>query len=343
MHQGRPTFLGSLTLFCLLGFVTDARAQTRFTLSSSDLGSQSNFEKEISAETSSDYLRRLANAVTFIQAGSSSDYSVPFEYMILNVGVGLGYQDGYAGFDEVISGKASPDRLGAFSAQAALSLGFHFVREQRSRFFVSFASSDYSNRSLKLSNWGWGLLWQYDVVQAPSNPSPLLSWSGLRVGTGFRWNRFQSSFTKNLGSLDTQLEVPGEGSVAASVAADLALSSDVRVMSVPLEIGTAIKWASVLSVYGVAGADVHFGDARASLMVKGPVKLEATTADTQTTQSLEGEAQYAVSKSEKPDRYSLRGLLGLQFELGRGSVFVQYQISSLRESEAAALGFRTYF
>ncbi|MEO5668844.1 MAG: hypothetical protein ABIR96_12355, partial [Bdellovibrionota bacterium] len=106
MLHGRKTLLGSLTLLCSLAVSGSALAQTRFTLSSADLGDQGNFEKEISSDGSSDYLRRLANAVTFIQAGSSSDYSVPFKHMILNVGVGLGYQDGYAGFNDVVSGRA---------------------------------------------------------------------------------------------------------------------------------------------------------------------------------------------------------------------------------------------
>ncbi|MEO5667501.1 MAG: hypothetical protein ABIR96_05540, partial [Bdellovibrionota bacterium] len=237
----------------------------------------------------------------------------------------------------------SPDRLGAFSAQAALSLGFHFVDDDRSRFFVSFASSDYSKNALSIENWGWGVLWQYDVVRASSGSSPLLSWSGIRIGTGFRWNRFQSHFSKHLGELDTTLAIPGEGSVDATVSADLDMSGDVKVMSVPLEIGTSIKWASVLSVYGVAGADAHFGNANASILVRGPVNFAATPADTDESKTASADASYSISKSESPDRFSLRGLVGLQFELGRGSVFLQYQRSSLAKSEAAALGFRTYF
>lgn len=343
MNQGRNTLFRALPLFCslLLGS-PGAGAQTRVSLSAVDLGPQGAIEKEISSDSSSDYLRRLANAVTFIQAGSSADYSTPFRYMILNVGVGLGYQDGYAGLDEVMQGKASPDRLGAFSAQAALSIGLHFADEQRSRFFASFASSDYSNHSLELENSGWGLLWQYDVVRAPENPSPLLSWNGLKVGTGFRWNRFRSHFSKQLSELSADVNVPGQGQLSASLTGDLDVSGDVRVMSVPLEVGTSLRWMSVLSLYGVVGADMNFGDARGSLLVKGPVSFATTMANGE-TENVKADAEYSVTKSEEPDQFSLRGLVGVQFELGRGSVFVQYQRSSLEDAEAAALGFRTYF
>jgi hypothetical protein len=342
MLYGRTKILGAMSLTCALLLSKDVCAQTRVTLSSLDLGPQAAIEKEISSDESSDYLRRLANAVTFIQAGSSADYSTPFRYMVLNVGVGLGYQDGYAGLDDVLQGKANPDRLGAFSAQAALSIGLHFADEQRSRFFASFASSDYSNHSLELENSGWGVLWQYDLVRAPERPSPLLSWNGLKVGTGFRWNRFRSHFSKHLSELSADVSVPGQGTLNASMAADLDVSGDVRVMSVPFEVGTALRWMSVLSLYGVLGADLNFGDARGSLLVKGPLSFSTTTANGESEQ-VKADAEYAVTKSEEPDMFSLRGLVGLQFELGRGSVFVQYQRSSLEDAEAAALGFRTYF
>jgi len=319
-----------------------AFAETRFTLSSLDLGPQANIEKEISSDNSSDYLRRLANAVTFTQAASSADYSVPFEHMILNVGVGLGYQDGYVGFDEVVSGKASPDRLGAFSAQAALSLGLHFSKEQRSRFFISFASSDYSNHSLDIESMGWGVLWQYDLIRAREGRTPLFSWNGIKIGTGFRSNRFKSHFSKRLDPVEASVYVPGEGTLEGSVSGELDMSGDVHVMSIPLEVGTSVRWLSVLTVYGVAGADANFGTARASLYMRGPVSFAATPTDAE-AQSGTAEAEYSIAKSEEPDAFSLRGLVGLQFELGRGSIFVQYQDSSLENAEAAAIGFRTYF
>lgn len=343
MKHGRKTFLELLTLFCLTGALPSvAFAQTRFSLSSVDLGPQGNIEKEISSDNSSDYLRRLANAVTFTQAGSSADYSSPFKHMILNVGVGLGYQDGYVGFDEVISGKASPDRLGAFAAQASISIGLRFSQEQRSRFFVSFASSDYSNHALDIESMGWGVLWQYDLIRAPEHRSPLFSWNGLKIGTGFRSNRFKSHFSKHVDPIQASVFVPGEGSLEGSVSGELDMAGDVHVMSVPLEVGTSIRWMSVLTVYGVAGADANFGTARASLYMRGPMTFAVTPADAE-AQSGTAEAEYSVEKSEEPDAFSLRGLVGLQFELGRGSIFVQYQDSSLENAEAAAIGFRTYF
>jgi hypothetical protein len=342
MLHGRTLLFGASALLCSWLSAT-AAAQTRFSLKSVDLGEHQSLEKEISQDPSSDYLHRLANAVTFLQAGTTSDYSTPFQHIVLNVGAGLGYQSGYAGFGEVISGQASPDSLAAFSAQAALSLGLKFTRDQRSRFFASFASSDYSNNGVKLESWGWGLMWQYDLVRATENPSPLLAWNGLRFGTGFRWNSFDSHYAKSFEALEASLYVPGQGTVSGSIQGDLDVSANVKTMSVPLELGTSLRWMSVLSVYAVAGLDANFGDARGALYLRGPVSVQTTAEDDEASKTQKGDARYSISKSEKPEPFSMRGLLGLQFELGRGSVFIQYQESSLKDAEAAALGFRTYF
>lgn len=312
---------------------------------------ESGYSAELSNQTSSAYLERLGNAVGFTQAGLSADYGTPYTHFILSASAGLGYQKGYAGVGEILAGQESLDELGAFSAQAQMTLGFHFHKEQRSRYYLSFASSSFSKNSLELESWGWGFLWQYDLVSARSLGGPLVKWQGLRLGTGLRWNNFRSEFSHKMSDTSVAFTTPAAGGMAPmtlglTASATGRLRSEADILSFPLEVGTAFQWFQVITLYGVAGIDANTGIVKGSIRADGPVKVtqkQEVDGKMKTVEVAKADVEYYSYKEAKPEVFTLRALLGLQFDLGRGSVFLQYQRGSLEGSEAAALGFRSFY
>jgi hypothetical protein len=373
MFQGRnlgarfPSFSILLTLIqgCLLFVSSYGNAQSLLSLHNISFSDPSiakslgvdevsllrGFSADLSQQTSSEYLYRLGNAIAFTQAGLSGDYGTSYKHFILTASAGLGYQEGYASIEDVLKGKQSLDEMGAFSAQAQITLGFRFHNEQRSRFYLSFASSGFSRNTLDLESHSWGFLWQYDLVSPRTLVAPLVSWQGFRGGVGLRYNRFRSKYSQTFSNLGLEVSTPAVASLPSqtlslSVSVDGLLSGEADVLSFPLEIGTGFQCFQVLTLYGLLGADTNVGTVKGRVRAQGPVSVshrELVAGETQSKLLAQAYGQYYAYKEAKPEAFALRALIGLQFDLGQGSVFIQYQRGSLEGSEAAALGFRAFY
>jgi len=346
------TFLSQAVLASIVFFSAAAFSASRLKISNAEVSPSlagnfedlvgKTFERQISHGTSSDFLRRMGQSVVLSHSSAGVDYASDFRFLSFSLGTGLGYQEGYASLDDVISGRESPDGLSGLAAQVGMTLGLHFHEAQRSRFFLSYLQSNFSEDGLKVTGNGFGVLWQYRVLSEKVLAGPFAEFRGLHFGAGLRYAEFNSEYeTRLLGLQVNGSSIASELSdYKLNAAANLDLQSEVSVWSVPLEISAAVNFFRSISFYSLLGMDINFGNSSAQAVLNSPVEIQ----DTKTAAKLASADVSLVSLQEETvDRTHYRGLLGMQFELGRGSVFIQYQRAFDIGTHAASLGFRAYY
>ncbi len=342
----------SLILLGLFFLATMARADSRVRLQNIEVSQQlekdfqkfvgESFEKEFNHNTSSEFLKRMNQAVALSHSSAAVDYASDFQFLSFSLGSGLGYQEGYARLDEVVSGEKSPDGLSGLSAQVGMTLGLHFYEPHRSRYFLSFSQVNFSENDLKVTGTGIGVLWQYKLLGKKDWASPFVEFRGLHIATGLRYADFKSHYKAGLVGLDLNGNSISPEIKDYSLVANASLDArtDVSLFTVPVEISAAINFFRSISFYSLFGIDFNSGHSEAQLIVESPIQI-VNKKDGEKLAS--ADATMLSLQSAKPDLINYRGLLGMQFELGHGAVFFQYQKSFDLNAYAAALGFRAYY
>jgi len=278
----------------------------------------------------SEFLRLSANAQSMVNKGIGVDYASNPKGFLLGVSVSGALDAGDAELDDLAN--IDGDRIVpvGVGAQISLMAGFNFAM--------------LGLPELTLFANGMAFPLQYDVYQADfrnfgvhaqyklfkRRGGKAAGWGGLDITSGLQ-------FSETVLNLDEQIErtVSVDGGrflLDTEITGNLELVQ--TAWTVPLEITSNVRFLYVLSLYGGAGVDFQFGDAKMVADLQSP--LQQSGADL-------GTVTIDANAASDPTRVLFRLLVGTQVHLGPIKVWGQLNFLTEDLTVGGAAGVRAVF
>jgi len=291
------------------------------------------------------YLNSIANANTVSGAGVGADYISPFQFVIVGLSGGLGYDLNGASPSNVQFSDLST--AGGVSGQFALMIGTrlerfssaNFMKRSAVFFHFSNAGMDQGNISFKASSLGFH--WQYKLIPDRSWAARSVRWQGLDLTTGYRTSSVSISMTENLSTTYTDTtSVPG-ASVTGTYQGNLNLAAEAATHTIPLEISSGVRLGYIWTLFSGLGFDLNWGKATSTTLLSGPVSFTSTPSSA--FDGVQAEAILDLGQQGIPKSSNLRSFIGIGLELGIATLTFQFTKSMSSKADAVSLGVRAFF
>lgn len=267
----------------------------------------------------------MANSSVMAGKGVGSDYASRMQVVLIGAGVGVGA--------DLEKDKQTGSDLSGVGIQGGLILGTNLgwmdtkkilgLHTDRLNVYVNYLGQNIDRKmgesdkdSIKADLQSFGFHASYDLVKPSGNM--LARWGGLKVHTGFEYNRTKLTFASSLS--EEINENVGGATVTGTIDGKPAATIDVATQSIPLEISTNVQLLYILSLYTGVGVDFNFGKAKSS----GNLNADESTirvngSDTGTRV----QADANISGSGNVSAFTSRAFAGVQINLPYMNIFAQ--------------------
>lgn len=291
-------------------------------------------------------MQGMANSSVMAGKGIGSDYASRMQVMLIGAGVGVGA--------DLEKDKETDSDLSGIGIQGGLIIGTNLswldaekilgLYTDRLNVYVNYLGynldrkmGDGDKDQIEADLQSFGFHASYDLVTPKG--SSLLRWGGIKVHTGYEYNKSRYRFSSNLSEDFNEDIAPGQtasGTISGSPAATI----DVSTQSIPFEISTNVQLLYILSLYTGLGVDFNFGEAKSN----GNLNADESTilingADTGTRV----QADANISGKSKVDSMLTRAFLGVQINLPYINIFVQADKAFGNELVAGTAGVRLVY
>lgn len=297
---------------------------------------ENDVNKDLPDADATTYLEGMANAGVMSGKHIGQDYANDVDAFIIGLGLGAGADLGDQGLGDLMSGDIDGNQVRGIGIQPSVLFGLNLglfdmgelgpIEFDRLKTFVNFGTidKDLSGVKAKATNFGLHFRYKWKDPQAII-PGRMLYWTGVDLHTGFEYQSFEATYT------ETRSKAFTESGVTATIDGTVTLGTEVKTISIPVEISSGFQLAYALSFYGGMGADINSGSAKANATVNAPITLSGSSA------SLTGTLD--VGQEASPDAFSLRTFAGLQFNLPLVKL-VNVQLDRGLNNDAWGIGIR---
>jgi hypothetical protein len=293
------------------------------------------------------FLRRSASATSLAGAQVAVDDASHFEVASLGLGVSVAGASvanlfTLSNLGDTLS-NGHPSRIPGVGVAPAITLGINLGRFavptyryfdfRRLSVFAHGFGYTYANDTFRAKYYSWGLAGRYSLLRpVVFAPHGLLRWGGLNVGAGFNLTSVSASADYALAKQTQTAQVAFQNK---TLDVDLVWDSVVGLrarlgaMSIPLEATSSFQLGYLLTFYGGGALDFSFGSSSVTANTKAPITL--TLRDPATGKTVPAGAPLAVldlNVNEPPVVVDVRGMVGLQVNLGVMGLFAQGQANS---------------
>jgi hypothetical protein len=268
----------------------------------------------------------MANSSVMAGKGIGSDYASGMEVALIGAGIG-------AGADLEKNEEADSD-LSGVGVQGGLLVGMNLGWMETKKilgletnklnvylnFFKYELDQNAGDADVTADLSSYGIHFSYDWIKA--RPSKWFGWGGVKVHTGYEYNKTELNFKSQINETVTAQE--GGGTYTSNVLANPFANINVSTHSIPVEISTSLRFLYLFSIYAGLGADYNTGSATgegdlnsgsASVTCTGVCPGGSPVGDIETDANIEGKG--------KASPFLFRGFAGLQVNLPFIRVFVQ--------------------
>jgi hypothetical protein len=287
-------------------------------------------------------MQGMANSSVMAGKGIGNDYASNMDVVLVGAGVGVGVdleKDKQTGSDlsgagiqgGIILGTSlgwmnTPKILGLETKKLAIYvnyLGYNLDRKL----------GDANKDELKANLNSLGFHVRYNWISGMG--SKFLGWGGIKVHTGYEYNKTKLTFTSSLS--ETINENVGGQTVSGTIQGSPSATIDVATQSIPFEISTDVQLLYILSLYTGLGVDLNFGKARgAGSLNANPTTLNYSGAGADPVV----QADANINGSGSVDSFLTRGFAGVQVNLPYLRIFAQIDKAFGNELVGATGGIR---
>jgi hypothetical protein len=312
---------------------------------------EDDINKDLPNGTPDRLMEGMANSSVMAAKGIGTDYASNMDVFLIGAGMGVGADlEKPAGTDSELSGVGL-----APGFVVGLNLGFldktSILGLDSKKLNIYFNFMSYSlNKTLDdnkseagLDTLSLGSHIRYNWIKPRGNK--LLGWGGVKITTGFEYNKTEINFKTTLNETITQPGSNGEtisGSVSGSPEASILASTT----SIPLAISTDVQILYFLSLYTGAGVDYNMGTAKGKANLNAnPSTLSCTGGDCTTAgdPDVQVQAKANLDTSAKVNPFLYRAFAGVQANLPWTRIFVQVDKSLSNDLIGATAGLRFAF
>ncbi len=296
---------------------------------------------------------RSANAMALAGQQAATDDASAFEVVSLGVGASVGLNPADPNLVRAVirDGQqrlADGEDIGVgIGAAAAVTLGINFKRFalptlgalnwRRVQAFVHVGTYKQSVTldadTADVAMTSWGFAGRYALFEPVAYaPFGLLRWGGLRLGAGFNTSKLTLSGSNTLAS---QTQTTPTVVAGRNLELDLVYGAASRLgvklaaMSIPLEATTSMQLGYLLTFYGGGGVDFNFGTTSVAASSNAPMTLSVRDpANGRTVAAGNPTGILALARQRHPTTVDVRGMVGLQVNLGVLGVYGQAQATS---------------
>lgn len=295
---------------------------------------QTDINKDLPGAPPERLMEGMANSSVMATKGVGTDYASNMDVFLIGAGVGIGADlekdpttnsdiSGVGVAPGVIVGTnlgwlKSPKILGLHSNRLNVYLNF---MSYNGNYQISKETGKESD--VDLGSLAMGFHLRYDLVQ--KRGSKLLGWGGIKVHTGFDYNKTDITFHGKINQTVSSTNIDGAGAnLSGTVTGTPTANILATTRSIPLELSTDVQLLYFLSLYGGLAADMNFGQAKG----KGNLNADESTLSCSggacgggTNVKVQADAN--IDATGKVNPFIYRGFAGVQINLPYTRIFAQ--------------------
>jgi hypothetical protein len=264
-----------------------------------------------------DYAQQMADAQAFSTKGIGVDYAGEVENFVFGVAANLSV----ALDANTISDDSSSRPVGGIAPQLTIMAGLnlHFMGLKPVTIYGNFFTRSFSYRDFDATLRNAGFHAQINLFRPkPAKANAAFRWAGFDLTTGIEWSQFKLSLDAGL---DTDFDITGDnGSATIALASTGEYTYSSSAFSVPIELTTAVRILTVLSLYLGVGTDFQVGSS--DFEIDLDAELTGTRPDNGEEVDL-GDASITATAEGKPSTAKFRALLGAQVNIWKLRLFAQ--------------------
>ena len=314
---------------------------------------ENTINKDFPSGTPDRLMEGMANSSVMAAKGIGTDYASNMDVFLIGAGIGVGADLAKpSGTDSKISGVGvAPGLVVGFNLGFIDTNSLLGMDPKRLNIYFNFMSYNLTKNfddggkksEAGLDTLSFGSHIRYNWIRPKGNR--LLGWGGVKLTTGFEYNKTEISFKTNINETFNQTTSNGEvvtGPLTGSPEASILASTT----SIPLAISTDVQILYFVSLYTGAGVDFNMGTAKGKGNLNAsPTQLNCTNgicgggAGRDLTVQLKGN----LDTSAKVNPFLYRAFAGVQLNLPWTRIFVQVDKSLSNELIGATAGLRFAF
>jgi hypothetical protein len=297
-----------------------------------------------SADSPKRLMEGMANSSVMAGKGIGSDYASNMDVILIGAGVGVGA--------DLEKNKEADTDMSGLGVQGGLVIGTNLgwmdtqkilgLETNKLNLYFNFLAfntdQDLGDTKAKIDMTSFGVHASYDWIKG--NNSKLWGWGGVKVHTGYEYNKTKLRFDS---SIEEDISVTESGGTyAANLRANPFATIDASSHSIPIEISSSVRFLYLLSLYGGLGMDYNIGSAegKGDLNSGGstPVTCSGTCPGGSTAGTIETTANIDGKADVSP--FLFRGFAGLQVHLPYVVIFGQVDKALGNDLVGATAGLR---
>jgi hypothetical protein len=313
---------------------------------------ENDVNKEFPSGTPDRLMEGMANSSVMAAKGVGTDYASNMDVLLIGAGVGVGADLAKpSGTDSKLSGVGiAPGFIVGLNLGFIDSTSVLGMDPKRLNIYFNFMSYKINrtidaskNSEAGLDTLSFGSHIRYNWIRPRGNR--LLGWGGVKVTTGFEYNKTEINFKTDLNQdINETLGTTGEtvqGTITGSPEASILASTT----SIPLALSTDVQILYFVSVYTGAGIDYNMGTAKG----KGNLNANESTlnctggASCGASPTIRVQPTANLDTTGKVNPFLYRAFAGVQLNLPWTRIFVQVDKSLSNELIGATAGLRFAF
>lgn len=295
---------------------------------------ETEYNNQLPEADASTYLKGMANASVTSAKGAGIDYANDIDLFLIQGSLGVGADMGSSGFGDFVGGDLDGNQLRGIGIHPTLTGGINMgifdwggyfedkwgiSLDKLKIFFNILPQLDYdtttgSNIKIAAEISNFGLHFRYKFRDPKSIiPGRMLYWTGLDFSSGIQRTYMKISSTRT----ETITKTDSGATITASNATVTA-GAEVSTWSIPVEVSTGVQWLYAFTTYIGAGADINFGEAKATSTVDAPTTISGGGITSATlTPALD------LGQTDSPDTIKPRLFFGQQIGIPIAKLYVQ--------------------